>query len=126
MDATVCIIGGGSSGVTVAKALKENNVSFDCFEKGSAIGGMWRYNNDNGQSSCYASLHIDTSRPNLGYSDFPIDPTLPDYLSHEQFLGHLERYAEKFDIPELITFNTIVEKVTPQGDGWTGPLVALV
>ena len=61
----ICIIGAGSSGVTVAKALKEQGLACDIFEKGSGIGGMWRYENDNGQSSCYASLHIDTSRPNL-------------------------------------------------------------
>lgn len=112
----ICIIGAGSSGVTVAKALKEKGLAFDIFEKGSDIGGMWRYQNDNGQSSCYASLHIDTSRPNLGYSDFPIDPSLPDFLSHDQFLQHLEAYAERFGIRELVTFNTTVETVTP-GEG---------
>ncbi|WP_088623307.1 NAD(P)/FAD-dependent oxidoreductase [Oceanicola sp. 22II-s10i] len=116
--AEVCIIGAGSSGVTVAKSLKAAGVSFDIFEKGSDIGGMWRYENDNGQSSCYASLHIDTSRPNLGYPDFPIDPTLPDFLSHAQFLGHLERYADHFGIRPLVTFNTEVESVLPDGDGF--------
>ncbi|MGI3170713.1 flavin-containing monooxygenase [Pseudooceanicola sp. C21-150M6] len=111
----VCIIGAGSSGVTVAKSLKEAGVPFDIFEKGSAIGGMWRYENDNGQSSCYASLHIDTSRPNLGYSDFPIDPSLPDFLSHAQFLAHLERYADHFGITPLVTFRTAVSSVEPEG-----------
>lgn len=70
----VCIVGAGCSGVTAAKALKEKGVAFDCFELGSKIGGMWRYENDNGMSSAYRSLHIDTSRTNLGYSDFPIIP----------------------------------------------------
>lgn len=69
----ICIIGAGSSGVTVAKSLAERGLTFDIYEKGRQIGGMWRYENDNGQSSCYASRHIDTSRENLGYSDFPID-----------------------------------------------------
>jgi dimethylaniline monooxygenase (N-oxide forming) len=73
----VCIIGAGSSGVTVAKALRERGVAFDCFEKGWDIGGMWRYQNDNGQSSAYASLHIDTSRDNLGYSDSRFLRTCP-------------------------------------------------
>ena len=44
---TVCIIGAGSSGITAAKTLKEHKISFDCFEKGSQIGGNWRFNNDN-------------------------------------------------------------------------------
>lgn len=113
-----CIIGAGSSGVTVAKALKEADQSFDIYEKGSQIGGMWRYENDNGRSSCYASLHIDTSRPNLGYSDFPIDPALPDFLSHAQFLAHLERYAAHFGIPDHVQFGISVRSVVPQGDGY--------
>lgn len=111
----ICIIGAGSSGVTVAKSLKESGLRFDIFEKGSDIGGMWRYENDNGQSSCYASLHIDTSRPNLGYSDFPIDEALPDFLSHAQFLDYLVRYAEHFGIRELVQFRTAVESVEPIG-----------
>ncbi|MCR8825788.1 flavin-containing monooxygenase [Pseudosulfitobacter koreensis] len=114
----ICIIGAGSSGVTVAKSLRDKGLTFDMFEKGSDIGGMWRYENDNGQSSCYASLHIDTSRPNLGYSDFPIDPSLPDFLSHAQFLRHLEAYADANHIRPLVTFNTEVTAVTPKGEGW--------
>ncbi|WP_375175361.1 flavin-containing monooxygenase [Pseudooceanicola sp.] len=117
MAGRTCIIGAGSSGVTVAKSLKALGEEFDIYEKGSQIGGMWRYENDNGQSSCYASLHIDTSRPNLGYSDFPIDPSMPDFLSHRQFLKYLEDYADAFDIPRHVTFKTRVTAVDPQPDG---------
>lgn len=114
----VCIIGAGSSGVTVAKALKQRGVAFDCFEAGSDIGGMWRYENDNGASSAYSSLHIDTSRRNLGYADFPIPEHLPDFLSHRQFLAYLESYADAFGIRPLVTFRTKVEDVRPDGGGW--------
>ncbi len=117
-DADICIIGAGSSGITVAKALKQQGLAFDCFEKGSDIGGMWRFENDNGLSSCYGSLHIDTSRPNLGYSDFPIDPDMPDFLSHAQFLRHLEAYADHFGIRPHVTFRTEVEAVEPEGGRW--------
>jgi dimethylaniline monooxygenase (N-oxide forming) len=109
----ICVIGAGSSGVTVAKALHQRGVAFDCFEKGSDIGGMWRYENDSGLSSAYASLHIDTSRDNLGYSDFPIPKSMPDFLSHAQFLKYLESYADHFGIRKLVTFKTAVEAVKP-------------
>lgn len=115
--AEICIIGAGSSGVAVAKALKEQGLAFDCFEKGSDIGGMWRYRNDNGLSSAYASLHIDTSRDNLGYPDFPIPNSRPDFLSHRDFLAHLEAYADHFGIRPLVRFRTTVEEVTPEPDG---------
>jgi dimethylaniline monooxygenase (N-oxide forming) len=113
----VCIIGAGSSGVTAAKALKEKGVNFDCYELGSNIGGMWRYENDNGLSSAYRSLHIDTSRNNLGYSDFPIPNHYPDFLSHFQVIEYLESYAKKFGVENLIQFNSRVINVEPANDG---------
>jgi len=113
----VCIIGAGSSGVTAGKALIEKGVSFECFEAGSNLGGMWRYENDNGMSSAYRSLHIDTSRRNLGYSDFPIPDTYPDFLSHFEVLRYLESYAEHFGVRPHIRFNSRVERVEPLGDG---------
>lgn len=112
----VCIVGAGSSGVALAKALKEQGVSFECFEIGSRIGGMWRYENDNGLSSAYRSLHIDTSRNNLGYSDFPIPDTYPDFLSHYEVMDYLEAYAERAGVLPHIRFNTRVDDVSPAGD----------
>jgi cation diffusion facilitator CzcD-associated flavoprotein CzcO len=116
--AEICIIGAGSSGMVVAKALRESGLGYDCFEKGSDIGGMWRYENDNGLSSAYASLHIDTSRENLGYSDFPIADDQPDFLSHDAFLRHLEAYADHFDLRRGVSFNTSVEQVERDGERW--------
>lgn len=113
----VCIVGAGSSGLAMAKALKEANIAFECSEIDSDIGGMWRYENDNGLSSAYRSLHIDTSRANLGYSDFPIPERYPDFLSHFEVIRHLEAYADRFELRPYIRFNTRVEQVAPSGDG---------
>ena len=115
--ADICIIGSGSSGIAVAKALMERGLAFECFEKGSDIGGMWRYENDSGLSSAYASLHIDTSRNNLGYSDFPIPTDMPDFLSHSQFLSYLEAYANQSGVRPFIHFNTAVQTVETLPDG---------
>ncbi len=113
----VCIVGAGSSGVAAAKALKQKGVDFECFEIGSDIGGMWRYENDNGLSSAYRSLHIDTSRHNLGYPDFPIPDRYPDFLSHAQVLEYLESYADRFGVRPHIRFRTRVEDVRPHAEG---------
>lgn len=115
----ICIIGAGSSGIAVAKALTEYALPFDCFEKSSDLGGMWRYNNSNGLSSAYASLHIDTSRKNLGYSDFPVPESLPDFLSHQQVLAYLEAYADHFDVYKRVKFNTTVEAVSDSTGTWS-------
>lgn len=115
--ADICIIGAGSSGVAAAKALRDKGLSFACFEKGSGLGGMWRYENDNGLSCAYRSLHIDTSRNNLGYPDFPIPADQPDFLSHRQLLTYLETYADHFGVRSGIRFNTEVTDIEKTDDG---------
>ena len=115
----ICIIGAGSSGVAVGKALKQAGLGFDCFEIGSDLGGMWRYENDNGLSSAYRSLHIDTSSGNLAYSDFPCPAGGPDFLSHREVLRYLESYADHFGVRDHIRFSTPVRHVTQaDGGGW--------
>ena len=57
---TVALIGAGSSGIAVAKALHERGVPFDCFEKSDKVGGNWVFGNKNDMSSAYRSLHINT------------------------------------------------------------------
>ena len=113
----VCIIGAGSSGITAAKALKEKGISFDCFEKGSNIGGVWRFNNDNGLSSAYRSLHINTNRIVMAYSDFPMPDDYPMFPHHSDIIEYFENYVEHFKLREHITFNTSVTDVIRNSDG---------
>lgn len=112
----VCIIGAGSSGMTAAKALHEAGIDFDCFEKGSHIGGNWLYNNDNGVSSAYQSLHINTSKQLMAFSDFSMPDDYPDYPGHELIYQYFEKYIDRFGFRDKITFNTSVEKVEKLGD----------
>lgn len=111
MEHKVCIIGAGSSGIVACKVLQENQIPFDCYEKGSGIGGNWRYMNDNGMSSAYRSLHINTSKKVMAYSDFPMPDHYPDYPSHFQILEYFENYVDHFGFRDKITFKTGVEKV---------------
>lgn len=113
----VCIIGAGSTGIVAAKTLKENGITFDCYEKGSNIGGNWRFNNDNGVSSAYRSLHINTNKRVMAYSDFPMPDSYPMFPHHSHILRYFEDYVEHFGIRPDITFNTSVEDVTPKPDG---------
>src|SRR3954468_7465026 len=83
-ETRVCVIGAGSSGIAAAQVLHARGIPFDCFEVGSAVGGNWRYDNDNGMSSAYRSLHINTSRQQMEYASFPMPEDLPDYPSHWQ------------------------------------------
>ena len=71
-ETRICVVGAGSSGMTELKTLHERGISFDCFEKGSSIGGLWRYENDSGLSATHRSLHINTSRDQMSFADFPM------------------------------------------------------
>jgi cation diffusion facilitator CzcD-associated flavoprotein CzcO len=112
----VCIVGAGSSGLTVCQVLAARGVPFDCFEKGSAIGGNWRYENDNGTSSAYRSLHINSARKLMSYRAFPMPEEYPDYPSHWQVAKYFDDYAERFGLIEKIAFNTEVVSVEPVED----------
>ena len=116
-DLKICLIGAGSSGLTAAKSLHEAGLAFDCFEKGSALGGNWRYGNDNGLSSAYRSLHINTNRHIMSYSDYEMPAKYPMFPHHSHIISYFEDYARHFGIDQLITYQTEVTDVAPAGDG---------
>jgi len=114
----VCIVGAGSSGLTACQVLSARGIPFDCFEKGSMIGGNWRYENDNGTSSAYRSLHINSARRLMSYKALPMPEEYPDYPSHAQVARYFDDFAERFGLLEKITFGTEVVAVEPDGEGW--------
>jgi dimethylaniline monooxygenase (N-oxide forming) len=113
MSNAVCVVGAGSSGIAAAQVLHARGIGFDCFEAGSEVGGNWRYGNDNGMSSAYRSLHINTSRQLMQYKSFPMADDLPDYPSHWQVVDYFDAYVDHFGLRELITFRAEVVKVEP-------------
>jgi cation diffusion facilitator CzcD-associated flavoprotein CzcO len=116
----VCIVGAGSSGIASCQVLKARGLPFDCYEKGSGVGGNWRYENDNGMSSAYESLFINTSRKIMEYATFPMPDHYPDYPHHTQIAKYFDDYVDHFGFREDIRFNTAVTRVepAPAGDGW--------
>ncbi|QYJ06889.1 flavin-containing monooxygenase [Qipengyuania flava] len=103
-----CIIGAGCSGFTMAKRLADHGLPYDCFEMSDDIGGNWYFKNPNGASSCYQSLHIDTSKWRLAFEDFPVPQDWPDFPHHSQLLQYFHDYVDHFGLRETITFNTAV------------------
>ncbi|MEA2331185.1 MAG: hypothetical protein QOH58_1323 [Thermoleophilaceae bacterium] len=117
--AKVCIIGAGSSGIAACQVLSDRGIDFDCFEKGSGVGGNWRYGNDNGMSSAYRSLFINTSRAMMEYASYPMPQEYPDYPHHTQIARYFEDYVDHFGLRERIAFRTEVVRLEPAGeDRW--------
>ncbi|HEY3436020.1 MAG TPA: NAD(P)-binding domain-containing protein [Solirubrobacterales bacterium] len=118
MPEKVCIIGAGSSGIVAAQVLDARGIPFDCFEKGSQIGGNWRFENDNGMSSAYRSLHINTSRRVMAFKTLPMPDHFPDYPDHFQMAAYFDEYADHFGLREKISFRTEVVRVEPSDGAW--------
>ncbi|MEX2195001.1 MAG: NAD(P)-binding domain-containing protein [Thermoleophilaceae bacterium] len=115
----VCVIGAGSSGIASCQVLNARGIPFDCFEKGSEVGGNWRYMNDNGMSSAYWSLFINTSRDLMAYSTFPMPSEYPDFPHHTQIAHYFDAYVDHFGFREHIRFRTEVTRVEQHaGGGW--------
>jgi dimethylaniline monooxygenase (N-oxide forming) len=113
---TVCLVGAGSSGIAVAKALYQHGVPFDCIEASDRVGGNWVFGNRNGMSAAYRDLHINTSRDRMAYSDFPMPADYPDYPHHTQIAAYFDDYVDHFGLRDNIIFNTKVETIV-RGDG---------
>jgi cation diffusion facilitator CzcD-associated flavoprotein CzcO len=112
-----CIIGAGPTGFSTAKRLKDYGIPYDCFELSDDVGGTWYYNNPNGMSACYNSLHIDTSKWRLAFEDFPVPNDWPDFPHHSQLFQYFKDYVDHFGLRETITFNTAVESAKRNADG---------
>jgi cation diffusion facilitator CzcD-associated flavoprotein CzcO len=113
------VIGAGSSGLAILKAVREVGVTVECFERGSDVGGLWRYENDNGLSSAYASLRVNASRARMGYPSFPLPKSYGDFPHHTDMAEYLSAYADSFGLREHIRFRTTVARLEPDPDeGW--------
>src|ERR1700761_2234277 len=108
-----CVIGAGSSGIAAAQVLQARGIDFDCFEKGSQVGGNWRYENDNGMSSAYRSLHINTSRRVMAFKSLPMPDDYPDYPDHFQMASYFDEVVDRFRLRDRIEFGTEVLSVVP-------------
>jgi cation diffusion facilitator CzcD-associated flavoprotein CzcO len=113
----VCVIGAGSSGIAACQVLQDRGIAFDCYETGSQVGGNWRYLNDNGMSSAYRSLHINTSRQIMEYASFPMSDEYPTYPSHVHIARYFDEFVDHFGFRDRIRFRTEVIAVVPAGEG---------
>ena len=118
---TAAVIGAGSSGIAATKTLHERGIEVTCYEKSDRVGGNWVFGNTNGMSSAYRSLHINTSRERMEYSDFPMPKSYPDFPHHTQIAEYFDNYVEHFGFRDRIRFETGIAKADrdPASGVWT-------
>jgi dimethylaniline monooxygenase (N-oxide forming) len=112
-----CVIGAGCSGLTATKALMEAGIEVDCFERSDRIGGLWAYREGGGKTAAYRSLHINTSRNRMAFSDYPMPESYPDFPGHKQIADYFEAYADHFGMRQRIRLGCEVKRASRGADG---------
>ena len=118
----IAVIGAGAAGLCAAKHLLGKGMDVVVFEIGSRIGGLWVYENDNGLSPAYLSLHVNSENKVTAYKDFPFPDNAPLYPDHREMALYLQAYTERFALRPHIRFRSkvvAVEPDTPPSTGWT-------
>lgn len=117
---TICVIGAGPCGLTIAKNLLQQNLTqFVVLEKNAQLGGNWVFDEQNNHSSVYETTHLISSKRLSEFEDFPMPDDYPDYPSHKQILNYFNQYADHFALRSFIQLNTFVEQVTKiENDRW--------
>lgn len=113
----VCVIGAGVSGVSAAKQLHAGGLDFDVYEKASDVGGLWNFGHDAGHDAAYRSLHINTSKQTMEFSDFPMPDHYADYPGHEDIADYFKSYIDRFGFRDRIKLNTAVKHAERGSNG---------
>uniref|UniRef100_A0A8C5QGR5 Flavin-containing monooxygenase n=1 Tax=Leptobrachium leishanense TaxID=445787 RepID=A0A8C5QGR5_9ANUR len=118
MGKKICVIGGGSSGLTAIKACVDEGLEPTCFERSEDIGGLWRFkeNPEDGRASIYKSVIINTSKEMMCFSDYPIPDEYPNYMHNSKIMQYFRMYAVNFDLLKYIRYKTSVCSVKRHPD----------
>src|SRR4029450_4717228 len=111
MDTRVAVLGAGSSGLAAMKGLREQGLDVEAFERGSDVGGLWRYENDNGLSGAYASLRTNVSRPRMQDPSFAMPKSYGDFPKPREMAAYLGAYADAYELRDSIRFRTRVDRL---------------
>lgn len=92
----ICIVGGGASGISAAKACTEEGHEYVIYEMYKTFGGLWRYRDEDvdGLASVAAATIINSSKEMSAFSDFPPDARDPNYMHNSRMIDYIERYAD--------------------------------
>lgn len=107
----VLVIGAGSAGLVALKTLRESGVDAVAFEGGRRVGGIWVFENDNGLSSAYRTLHINTDRKRTAFAGAPFPRNIQYYPTHWEMAQYFADYADKYDLWPHVRFGVWVDHV---------------
>ncbi len=113
---TYLVIGAGPAGLAALKSFQQAGLPVEAVERHADLGGQWLYGAES--SAVYASTHLISSKTTTAFADFPMPADWPAYPGHAQVLQYLRDFATHFGLTPLIRFNTAVQTLTREGEGW--------
>ena len=103
------VIGAGVSGVSMAKNAIASGMRTLVLERSDHVGGLWHYDPD--AYGVMAFTHINVSKHNYSFSDFPVPEDVPDFMHHTHMTKYINDYVDHFDLRRHVRFNTSVVRL---------------
>lgn len=116
VDFDCAVIGAGVSGLVATKTFLEKGLSVVCLEKSSDVGGLWNFSEEG--YGVMRFTHINVSKNNYVYSDFPFPDDTPDFPHHSDMMEYLRSYCRRFNLLDYILTDCIVVNIEPVGELW--------
>ncbi|KAL4219838.1 hypothetical protein ACF0H5_020249 [Mactra antiquata] len=112
----VVVIGAGISGLATLKCLKDAGLSAVVLERTSEVGGLWTFREDD--YGVMRFTHINVSKYNYCFSDFPFPDDTPDYPHNTDMAQYIVNYVKHFNLEDDISYLRKVISVERTAEVW--------
>lgn len=112
----VIVIGAGISGLAAAKCLAESGLEPVVLERTGEVGGLWTFREHD--YGVMRFTHINVSKYNYCFSDFPFPEEAPDYPHNTDMAQYIQDYCKHFDVYRHIRFHRKVLSVERIDNQW--------
>ncbi|KAF4703470.1 monooxygenase, partial [Perkinsus olseni] len=108
---TVCVIGGGVSGIVTLRTLLAEGFDVTLFEARSRVGGVW--------STGYVGQGAQSPSWFYEFSEFPVGDRYPLFMKKEDLCSYIDDYVSHFKLGPHIHCNVLVKDLENlDGKAW--------